>query len=394
MNQVVALISRKLEGDKVIWAIVILLSLFSLLVVYSATNGLAYRTAGGDTEYYLRNHAMYILLSFGAIYVASKIDYVYYSRVSRIVLIASVLLLIFAYNYGTTYHEATRWVTIPYLNKTFQPSDLARLALIVNLASMLSKRQKTIKEFNRAIVPLLAWCGIVCALIGLSDWSSASLLFLTCMLLMFIGRVPTKYILALVAVGMLAGTIAFTQGQRSETVMSRIAAWQSGEGTFQGNQAKIAIVTGGLLGKGAGNSTQRRLLPNPYADFIYAIIIEEYGLIGGILVIILYMGLLYRGMVIVQNSKRAFGGLLVAGLTFSLVVQALIHMAVVVQILPVTGLPLPMMSMGGTSLLFTGFGIGILLSVSRTEGSDHMPSIFQQVRNNFKKAKPTVHETT
>lgn len=389
MSQLVGQISKRLEGDKIIWAIVIVLSLISLLVVYSATNGLAYRTAGGDTEYFLRNHAVYIILCFGAIYLGHKVDYVYYSRISRIALIASVLLLLFAYNFGTSYHEANRWILIPYLNKTFQPSDLAKLALIVNLASMLSKRQKTIQEFQKAIVPLLVWIGVVCTLIGLADWSSASLLFLTCLLLMFIGRVPTKYILALIAVGIMAGTVALKYGQRGGTVESRYQAWVTGKGTYQGDQAKIAIATGGLVGKGAGKSTQRRLLPNPYADFIFAIIIEEYGLLGGLAVILLYLTFLYRGMVIVQHSKRAFGGLLAAGMTFSIVVQALIHMAVVVQLLPVTGLPLPLLSMGGTSLLFTGLGIGILLSVSREENTDRTANFLQRVRNSFQTAKAT-----
>jgi cell division protein FtsW len=359
-------IQQKLQGDKVVWTVSILLMLISVLVVYSATGSLAYRKMNGDTESFLLRHSGFIVLAFLAMYLCHKIDYVYYSRLSRFALLASIPLLFFAWQFGTSLNEASRWITVPFINKTFQPSDFAKVALIANMASMLSKRQQNIEEFQRGIIPLMFWTGIICSLIGVTDWSSALLLFLTCMLLLFIGRVPVRYLGILLLVGMFSGAFAFAFGQRGQTVSSRLESYLSTtEMPYQAEQAKIAVATGGISGKGVGKSTQKSFLPHPYSDFIFAIILEEYGLLGGIVIIGLYLTLLYRGMVIAVNSNRAFGGLLAAGLIFALVVQALVNMAVVVGLVPVTGLPLPMLSMGGTSLVFTGISIGIVLSVSR-----------------------------
>ncbi len=259
------------------------------------------------------------------------------------------------------------------MNQSFQPSDLAKLALIINLASMLSKRQKSIQEFQRALMPVLLWCGVVCGLIALTDWSSGALLFLTCMLLLFIGRVPINYLGVMVIIGVFAGSFAFAFGQRGETVSNRTKAYfatTDGEVPFQAQQSNIAIALGGFAGQGAGKSVQRNFLPHPYSDFIFAIIIEEYGFLGAAIIVGLYLILLHRGILTVIACKRTFGGLLAAGITFSLVMQAFIHMAVVVGIVPITGLPLPLLSMGGTSLLFTGMSIGILISVSRINEMD------------------------
>ncbi|TAD99629.1 MAG: cell division protein FtsW [Bacteroidetes bacterium] len=360
--------SRFFAGDSVIWAVVFLLALFSILVVYSATGTLAYKRLSGDTEYYLFKHTILVLFSLVAMWICHQIDYKYYSRISRYTLLFSVPLLIFTWQYGTTINDATRWVTVPYINQTFQPSDLAKLALIANMASMLSKRQQSIKEFQRAILPILLWCGVTCGLIGLSDLSGAIILFATCMLLLFIGRVPVRYLFALVLVGVLAGTFALVVGQRAGTAKSRISAYLNQDKiSFQAEQSYIAIATGGVFGKGPGNSDQRNFLPHPYSDFIFAVIVEEYGIFGAILVIVLYLTLLYRGMMTVSKSESAFGGLLSAGLSFSLVIQAMINMGVAVGVLPITGLQLPLLSMGGTSLLFTGVSIGIMISVSKSE---------------------------
>ncbi|MEM1135105.1 MAG: FtsW/RodA/SpoVE family cell cycle protein [Bacteroidota bacterium] len=366
-NQVTG-IQKYLQGDKMIWGVSIILSLISILVVYSATGNLAYRSAGGDTEYFLTKHTFLIILGFVTMYICHRIDYRFYSRLSRYALLASIPLLIIAWQFGSTINEASRWIVIPFTSFSFQPSDFAKLALISNIASMLSKRQMKIKDYQKAITPILVWCGIICTLIGLTDWSSASLLFLTCLLLLFIGRVPMKHLGMMVIVGAMAGAFAFTFGQRSQTVTSRLSSYMSDDKvSFQSEQAYIAVATGGFAGKGAGKSTQRNFLPHPYSDFIFAIIVEEYGFLGALVVIVSFLLLLYRGMLIVSRSNRAFGGLLAAGLTFSLVLQAFVHMGVVVGILPITGLPLPLLSMGGTSLLFTGMSIGMLLSISRTD---------------------------
>ncbi len=358
---------RNLKGDPVIWFIVLVLSLFSILVVYSATGSLAYKMMGGNTEYYLIKHSVLVGLSFLAIWVAHKIDYRYYSKLSRLVLWICVPLLLFAWLFGTERNEASRWLTIPFINQSFQPSDLAKLALIVTLASMLSKRQKSIDDFQRAIVPMLFWIGLICGLIALTNFSSAILLFLTCMLILFIGRVPMKYLMMLVVICASFGSVAFVVGQRGGTAVSRVQDFVSGETPYQAKQAYVAIASGGVFGKGPGQSDQRNYLPHPYSDFIYAIILEEYGIVGGVLVLLLYMALLYRGMKAAEGNDRAYGGLLSAGLSFALVIQALVNMGVAVGLGPVTGLTLPFISMGGTSQLFAGIALGIILSVSRGE---------------------------
>ncbi len=378
---------RNLKGDPVIWFVVLALSVLSILVVYSATGTLAYKRMGGDTEHYLIKHSMLVLLGLFAMWVAHKIDYRYYSGLSKLALWISVPLLFITWKFGMNINEASRWIHIPIINQAFQPSDLAKLALIAHLANMLSKKQQNIQNFKQSVIPILIWCGVICALIGLTNMSTAILLFGTCMILMFIGRVPLKFLFMLVLVGVLAGSIAFTVGQRGNTVISRIKDYMDPqEMSFQAKQSYIAIATGGISGKGPGQSDQRNFLPHPYSDFIFAIIIEEYGLAGGMSVIILYLILLYRGMRTVAKSEKAYGGLLSAGLSFALVLQAMVNMAVAVGLVPVTGLPLPMLSMGGTSLLFTGVSLGIILSVSRSEVAEYRNDNAREMGNMAKAA--------
>lgn len=360
-------LDKNLKGDPVIWFIVLMLSIMSVLVVYSATGTLAYKNLR-DTEHYLIRHSFLVLLGLGSMWIAHKVDYRYYSRISRIALWVSVPLLIYTFLFGTNINEAGRWITIPFIGQTFQPSDLAKLALISNLASMLAKRQQIIHEKKESLYPILFWIGIICGLIGLANFSTCILLFTTCMLLMYIGRVPVKFLAMMILVGLLSGVFALLVGQRMHTAIGRIEKFMSKtEIPFQAEQGYIAIATGGIAGKGPGQSEQRNFLPHPYSDFIYAIIIEEYGLLGGMFTLFLYLALLYRGMRTVSTSDRAFGGLLSAGLSFSLVMQAMVNMGVAVGLGPITGLPLPLLSMGGTSLLFTGLSLGIIISVSRGE---------------------------
>ena len=366
-------VENNIKGDPIIWFIAISLSVLSILVVYSATGTLAYKSYGGNTEYFLFKQSFLVLLSLAAMWLAHRIDYRYYAKISRLALIGAALLLLYTWSSGVNLNEATRWIEIPLINQQFQPSDFATFALIINLASMLAKRQQNIADFKESLIPILIWCGVIVGLIALSNFSSAALLFLTCMLLLFIGRVPVKYLFMLIIVGMLAGVIAFKIGERGETVANRFENWLNPtEISFQAQQSYIAIATGGIAGKGPGQSDQRNFLPHPYSDFIYAIILEEYGLIGGILVVFLYLALLYRGMVTTAKSERPFGGLLSAGLSFALVLQAMVNMGVAVGLGPITGLPLPFLSMGGTSLLFTGVSLGIILSVSRGENAENL----------------------
>ncbi|MDX5420764.1 MAG: FtsW/RodA/SpoVE family cell cycle protein [Hymenobacteraceae bacterium] len=361
-------LQQNLKGDAVLWGIVFAFSLISVLVVYSATGTLAYKKMEGNTEYFLFKHSFLILIGLAFMWGAHKINYRYYSKLSLVALWVSAPLLVITYFYGSNINEASRWITIPVINQTFQPSDLAKLALISYLASMLSKKQQMLDDFKRTLVPIFGWTVITCGLIAMSNTSTAVLLFLTCLLLMFIGRVPLKYLGAVVLLGFVVGGAGLIFGQRLDTAISRVEDFIDPEQTsFQLEQSYIAIATGGVVGKGPGNSDQRDILPHPYSDFIYAIILEEYGLIGGVAVLFLYLALLYRGLVTVSKSNGAFGGLLSAGLSFSLVIQGMINMGVAVGLGPVTGLPLPLLSMGGTSLIFTGISLGIILSVSRSE---------------------------
>lgn len=357
---------KNLQGDKVIWGVVFALSMISILVVYSSIGTLAFKRSQSP-EYLLIKHTFTVFVGLAAMWVAHKVDYRYYSRLSKLALWVSIPLLIYTFTNGVTLNDAARWIEVPFFG-SFQPSDFASLALIVNLASMLSKRQQNIDDIKESLIPILFWCGVICGLIALTNLSTAVLLLITCMLIMFIGRVPTKYLAMLVFVGVLFGALAIKFGVRGETAKSRITNFINGsELPFQAKHARIAVATGGVTGKGPGNSDQRNILPHPYSDFIYAILIEEYGMIGGIVVLILYLILLHRGMKAAYNSERAFGGLLSAGLCFDLVCQAMVNMGVVVGLGPITGQPLPLISMGGTSMVFTGLALGIVLSVSRGE---------------------------
>ena len=364
MNKFKTWADENLQGDRVIWAVVFALSLISILVVYSSIGTLAFKRTESP-ESFLIKHTFTVLIGLAAMWFAHRVDYRYYSKLSKFALWISIPLLIYTFTNGVTINDAARWIHVPIIG-SFQPSDFASLALIVNLASMLSKRQQNIDDIKESLIPILFWCGIICGLIALTNLSTAVLLFLTCMLIMFIGRVPTRYLAMLVFVGILFGALAVKFGVRGETARNRITNFMNGnELPFQAKHARIAVATGGIAGKGPGNSDQRNILPHPYSDFVYAIVIEEYGMIGGVIVLILYLVLLHRGMKAAYNSDKAFGGLLSAGLSFDLVCQALVNMGVVVGLGPITGQPLPLVSMGGTSMVFTGLAVGIILSVSR-----------------------------
>jgi cell division protein FtsW len=271
---------RHIQGDPVIWLIVLALSILSVLVVYSATGTLAYTKMEGNTEHYLFKHSSFMLMSLFAMWVAHKIDYRYYAKLSRLALWLCVPLLFITWQFGTNINEATRWITIPLINQTFQPSDLAKFALIVTLASMLAKRQDKIDDVKEALIPMLLWIGVICGLIAMSNFSTAILVFTTCMLMLFIGRVSMKYLFLLIAIGIVAGGIALAVGQRAETVISRVQSFiAADEVPYQAEQSYIAIAKGGLIRFAPGGSTQRNFLPSPYSDFIYAIVIEEYGLV-------------------------------------------------------------------------------------------------------------------
>ena len=363
------LAEKYLKGDPLIWMVALVLSLLSILVVYSAVGSLAYRRMGGDTEYYLGKHVLLTLLSIGLMWVMHRIDYRYYYTLSKAALWIAVLLLILTLQFGVKFNEATRWLTIPFIDQSFQPADFARLALFVYIAGILSKNQHDEQGLKAAMVPILFWCASVCGLVALSDISSALLIGVTVFLMMFIGRVSLRYLSMLGVVLLLTGGAATIGGQRGRTAVSRVEHFFKQETPYQMQQAYLAISSGGLIGKGPGKSDQRNVLPHAYSDFIYAIILEEYGLIGGVVVLLMYIVLLYRGSKVLLHTDRVFGGLLSVSLCVAIVAQALTNMAVAVGLLPVTGLPLPLVSMGGTSQLFMGILLGIVLSVSRQDAS-------------------------
>lgn len=362
-------IFNKTKGDRWIWIIVILLSIWSLLAVYSATGTIAYKKGVGS-EAYLMKHFIFIVGGIALMYFSHLLDYKYYAGISKLLMVITIPLLLYTLLFGANVNEASRWVTIPIINQTFQTSDMAKLALITFLARTLTRKQENIKDVKKAFLPIM---GSVCAvfiLIALANLSTAIMLFGVSILLLIMGRISIKQIMIVCMAGAVLLAAVMFLGPRRQTYISRIQTFMhpekvSSDKSFQANQAKIAIATGGLLGKGPGNSTQRNYLPHPYSDFVYALIIEEYGLLGGVVLVLIYLVLLYRCVLIVTHSPKAFGALLAAGLSFSLTIQAFANMAVSVGLGPVTGVPLPLVSMGGTSILFTSVAFGIILSVSR-----------------------------
>lgn len=365
-----------LKGDKVIWAVMFFLSLLSVLVVYSAVVTLAHKFKQGNSEYYLLKHFVIIAVGFGIAYVFHKIKYSVFSKVAQIGFILSIPLLVYTLLRGVSAGEAARWLPVPGLGLTFQSSDIAKLMLIIYVARVLAIRGKELVDLKSVTKHLLVPIGIICALILPANFSTAALLFVNCLLLMFLGGIHIRIILKIVGICALVMALFFTwvwmapdtiPGGRGPTWKSRIENFSKGDSksNYQSEQAKIAIATGGVIGKGPGNSTQRAFLPQASSDFIYAIIIEEYGFISGFVLLFLYMILLYRGIKIMRDNDKPFGGLVALGLSFSLVFQALVNMAVAVNLFPVTGQPLPLISMGGTSIWFTMIALGIILSVSR-----------------------------
>jgi cell division protein FtsW len=361
------------KGDAVIWTVIVALSIFSLLAVYSSTGSLAYKYQSGDTSYYVIKHAILLLFGLVIIFLTHKIHYKYFSRLSQVFLVIAVILLILTLIIGITINEATRWLEIPVIGLTFQTSDFAKLALIMYLARMLSLKQNNIKDYYGAFVPILVPVLIICMLILPANLSTAIILLATSFILMFIGRINFKYlfIFSIIVAAIIGIFVVIALSNEWE---GRIGTWRNriesfvdkdSEQTYQIDQSKIAIVSGGLIKVRPGKSVQRNFLPLPYSDFIYSIIIEEYGLAGGIIVMFLYLYLLFRAGVIIKQSNRTFPAFLAMGMTILIVIQAMVNMAVAVNILPVTGQPLPMISMGGTSMIFTCIEFGIILSVSR-----------------------------
>ncbi len=372
-------LDQYLKGDRVIWMVALFLSILSVLAVYSSIVTLAYNFRGGNTEYYLFKHSLMIVSGLVLMYYAHKLKYKYYSRLSQVGIWVAVFLLVLTLAVGVNINEASRWLQIPIIDQNFQTSDLAKITLVVYVARLLSLKQDCIKSFKEGVVPVMVPVLLVCALILPANFSTAASLFVTCLVIMFIGRVAIKHLLLIVG-GAAAGfalliLVASLQPgllPRLDTWKARVVSYSKDEKkeeveNYQVERAKIAIATGGFFGKGPSNGSSRNFLPHPYSDMIYAFVIEEYGSIfGGLGVLLLYLILLFRSVRIASKAPGKFGTFVSIGLSFSLVFQAMINMAVAVNLVPVTGQPLPLVSMGGTSIWFTCIAIGIILSVSRS----------------------------
>jgi cell division protein FtsW len=396
---------KRTKGDRVIWAIVILLTLASLLLVYSSTGSLAYRMSK-STESYLFKQFAFIMLGLLVIYFAHRINYTIYSRVALILFLISIPLLLYTLFFGVQLNAGSRWIKLPVINMTFQTSDLAKLALFMYMSRQLSRKQLVIKDFKKGFLPIIVPVAIICLLIAPANLSTAILIAGTSFMLMFIGRVSTKHILLTIGIAMipvvLLVSIAVSSYDKKTGEMKklpailsagRIPTWigriqtfvyskkeDENEKLYQINQAKIAIAKGGWLGRGPGNSEQRNFLPHSYSDFIYAIIIEEYGIFGATIMCCIYLLFLFRCIRIYRKCPYAFGAFLALALSFTLVIQAIANMGVNVNLFPNTGVTLPLVSMGGSSFLFTCLSIGIILSVARNVEQQEGKAIAQKVK--------------
>ena len=386
------LVSRT-RGDRYIWGILLILSLISILVVYSATGSLAYKMNKGNTSMYLFKQLSFTMLGLLIVFFLHRMNYTVFTKVASILFLLSIPLLLYTLFFGTRINEGSRWIKLPVINLTLQTSDLAKLALFMYISRLLSRKQEVIKDFKTGFLPIVVPVLIICALIMPANLSNALLTGATSLLLMFIGRISFKHIaltilIALIPISIIVmiAVITHTNTTAEVTGKKAIAEKMKSVGRFgtwvgrvqdfmysnekdipyQVQQANIAIANGNIfMGLGPGNSRQRNFLPQAYNDFIFSIIIEEYGLLGATFIVFVYLLFLFRCIQIFRRCPYAFGAFLALGLSFTLVIQALANMAVNVHLLPVTGVTLPLVSMGGSSYLFTCASIGIILSVAR-----------------------------
>jgi len=399
------LVSRT-RGDRYIWGILLILSLISILVVYSATGSLAYKMNRGNTSMYLFKQVSFTMLGLVVVYFLHRMNYTVFSKVASILFLLSIPLLLYTLFFGARINEGSRWIKLPVINLTLQTSDLAKLALFMYISRLLSRKQDIIKDFKSGFLPIVFPVLIICALIMPANLSNALLTGATALLLMFIGRVSFKHIaltilVALIPISVIVSVAVITHTPKTDTAtgkkaiaekmksVGRFGTWVARVQDFiyasdqdipyQVQQANIAISNGKMfVGLGPGNSMQRNFLPQAYNDFIFSIIIEEYGLLGAAFIVLIYLLFLFRCIRIFRKCPYAFGAFLALGLSFTLAIQALANMAVNVHLLPVTGVTLPLISMGGSSYLFTCASIGIILSVARNveqlEGKDNITS--------------------
>lgn len=392
---------RVFGGDKALWIVIAILTVISIPVILSSTMTLVLKNAEGNTLYYLTRQIMFIMISFGVVWIVHRIDYQVYAKYSHILLYISLGLVVLAYFFGVNLNDANRWLPIPGTGFTFQPSDMLKVSLIMVLARELSKRQATIKKTplfpvmplfhakfsekrkkqNRRIwrettIPLLGPIIVSCLAIFMSGFSTAVLTFVTCMVMLYIGRVRVGELWRLVRTALIVVSLLVVVMYQFD--IGRSGTWKSRVETFLGvgdpadsdddlqiREAKVAVAKGGLTGTGPGLSTQKAKLPHSYSDFAFAFIVEEYGLLGGVFVLALYLWLFFRTIVIFGKCERLYPSLLVLGLGLLIVFQAFTNIMVSVGLLPVTGQTLPLISLGGSSMVFTSLALGMILGVSR-----------------------------
>jgi cell division protein FtsW len=383
---------ENLKGDKTIWLITALLTTASIIFVFSSTSSLAFKSQKGNW-FYLAKQFVFIVCGIMLMFFVHNFKYQKLAIIAKGFLYVAILLLIYTKLFGQSTNEATRWIRVPGIGLTIQASDVGRLALFIYLSLLLSRKQEVIKSWKFGFAPLLVPICLVSGLVFLDNFSTGALLFGTCLILCFIGRVRVRHILLVLSIAAIPVLILLVSATKyydkeKETIaleklpkvlsIGRVPTWISRIQTFmypakkggresdhQINQAKIAIANGKFFGKFPGNSTQKNFLPDAFSDFIYAIVLEETGLLGGTILIALYLWFLYRSIRIFKRCPYAFGAFLALGLSFTLVIQALANMAVAVNLFPVTGVTLPLVSMGGTSLIFNCVSIGIILGVAR-----------------------------
>ena len=377
-----------IKGDRMIWAIVALLAIFSFLPVYSAASNLAYSSGDGQTFNYFIKHFIHLFLGFSIIYGFHKIPYIYFRGLSIFMFPVIIILLIVTLLQGNLIDgaNASRWIHVPVVGFTFQPSTIASLVMMIFVARYLSKICNQKISFKKSILPFWLPILLVLILILPANFSTTAIIFSMILIISYIGGYPLKYLINIAVTGIILLSIfIFTAIKFPEAFPNRVDTWTNrivnfiGEDEkredYQIEKAKIAISSGGIYGLGPGKSTQKNFLPQSSSDFIYAIIIEEYGLLGGLFLLLLYLLLLFRIVIVAQKSDSIFGKLLTVAVGIPIVFQAIVNMGVAVELFPVTGQTLPLISSGGTSIWVTCMSIGIILSVSAKR---------EEIRNNLK----------
>ncbi len=380
---------NRLQGDRTIWMVTFFLSLISILAVYSAISTLAYKAHGNNLRFLIK-HTLMIGAGFVLMYYVHRVRFKYFARLSQLLIWIAAGLLFYALIFGHNLNDANRWIAIPFIGLTFQPSDFAKIVLVIYVARMIALKRDQLHDFKNGVLPILAPIALICGLILPANFSTAAMLASICFLMMFLGGVPFRHMSKLFIAGIGLVVCIIIVGEttgfptRYKTWKHRIMNATSGddEGNYQTDLAKYAIHEGGIIPKGPGTGSSRNFLPHPYSDMIYPFIIEEYGsVLGGITLVLLYLILLFRTIKLSINNPKMGAQLTALGLSFMLVIQAFINMAVAVSLFPTTGQPLPLVSMGGTSTLFTCLALGIILSICRSKDETEEEHSIEPLKN-------------